>query len=517
MAEKMAEIIVIQGNNAVEMNQDKKRVAAYARVSSGSHEQEESFHNQVRYYTKLIASKPEWEYADIYADEAVTGTRADKREDFNRMLRDCEDGLIDIIITKSISRFARNTADCLKTLEYLKGLGVTVIFEDNGFDTSKPMDATAITVGSSLAQEESQSIAINVRMGARNKMRNGTYIQTNAPYGYIYKDGELIINPEQAKVVVRIFNEYVSGKGTTEIARLLTELKIPNKQGIEKWSPNAVSYIISNVRYKGDALLQKTYTDGFPYRKRKNTGELDMYYLHNVNEPIVSKELFDTAYALLQERRQRFYHPQKESTDIFSRKIYCKNCGSPYRKKENGNWVCRTHDKDAERCSSKPINEETIKRAYILMHNRLKANYKSLLIPFIHQVEGIKNNKYEKEQIAELNIRIAQVSEKIVLINQLKDKNLADPSFYVKELDECSREMVELKSKKDKLLHSNRCSKIIAVTRELVKDMEKTESLGSFDKAMFKKHIERIYAGDGKISFKLINGIELEIEESEVY
>ena len=512
----MAEIIVIQGNNAMEIKQERLRVAAYARVSSGSIEQEDSFHNQVQYYTKLIASNPEWEYADIYADEAVTGTRADKRDDFNRMLRDCEDGLIDLIITKSISRFARNTADCLKVLEYLKGLGVTVIFEDNGFNTSRPMDATAITVGSSLAQEESQSIALNVRMGTRNKMRNGTYIQTNAPYGYTYKDGKLIVNPEQAKVVVRIFNEYVSGKSTTEIARGLIRDEVINKHGKVKWTSANIGYIISNVRYKGDALLQKSYTDGFPYRQRKNTGELDMYYLHNVNEPIVSAELFDMAYALLEERRQKFYHPKRETADVFSKMIYCPSCGSPYRKKENGNWVCRTHDSDSSKCSAKPVNEEMIKKAYILMYNKLKANYKSLLIPFIHQVEAIKNNQYEKEQIAELNIQIARISEKTVLINQLKDKNLADPSFYIKELDECSREMVELKSKKDKLLHSNRYSKIIALTKEIIKDIEKTGAMSRFDKAMFKKHTEKIYAENGIITFRLINGMELEIEESEV-
>ena len=206
------------------------------------------------------------------ADEGITGTRQDKRDDFNRMMQDAEGGKLDLIVVKSISRFARNTVDCIRAVEKLNKLGVAVKFEDGGLNTSTPTDAAAIKVSSALAQEESQSIALNVRIGTRNKMRNGTYIQVNAPYGYSYKDKQLIINEEQAEVVRKIFTEYIAGKGTTEIAKMLTELKIPNKNGKEKWSPSAISYIISNVRYKGDALLQKSYTDGFPYIKIKKTG-----------------------------------------------------------------------------------------------------------------------------------------------------------------------------------------------------------------------------------------------------
>ena len=511
----MAEVIVIQ-NDLGKPEKKRLRVGAYARVSSNSLEQEDSFHNQVRYYTKHITSNPEWEFVDIYADEGITGTRQDKRDDFNRMIQDAEDGKLDLIVVKSISRFARNTVDCIKAVERLNKLGVAVKFEDGGYDTATPTDAAAIKIGSALAQEESQSIALNVRIGTRNKMRNGTYIQVNAPYGYSYKDKSLVINEEQAEIVRKIFAEYIAGKGTTEIAKLLTDLQIPNKNGKEKWSPSAISYIISNVRYKGDALLQKSYTDGFPYKKIKNTGELDMYYLHNANEPIVTAEIFDMANSLLEKRQKKFTHTTYGNAGIFTKKIYCKNCGTPYKHKGDGIWTCRTHDVSIENCNAQPVTEETIKKAYILMHNRLRANYKHILIPFINQIEAMKTNQTEKDAVSEINIQIAQVSERVMMINRLKENNLADPSFYMQELNECDRRALELKAKKNKILHENRYSKIITDTKELVKDLEKSGSVCTFDTESFKKYIEKIYITDNEIIFVLKNGIELEIEKQEV-
>lgn len=511
----MSEVIVIQ-SDLRKTEKQRLRVGAYARVSSNSLEQEDSFHNQVRYYTKYITFNHEWEFVDIYADEGITGTRQDKRDDFNRMIQDAEDGKLDLIVVKSISRFARNTVDCIRAVEKLNKLGVAVKFEDGGLNTSTPTDAAAIKVSSALAQEESQSIALNVRIGTRNKMKNGTYIQVNAPYGYSYKDKKLIINEEQAEVVRKIFEEYMAGKGTTEIARSLTELRIPNKNGKEKWSASAISYIISNVRYKGDALLQKSYTDGFPYKKIKNTGELDMYYLHNANEPIVSAEIFDMANTLLEKRQKKFTHTTYGNTGIFTKMIYCKNCGTPYKHKGDGVWTCRTHDINIEKCNAQPVTEELIKKAYILMYNRLKANYKHILIPFVNQIEAMKNNQSEKDAITELNIQIAQVSERVMMINRLKDNNLADPSFYMQELNECDRRMMELKARKNKILHENRYSKIVTDTKGLVKELEKSDSICTFDTEGFKKHIQKLYITDNEITFVLKNGIELEIEKQEV-
>ena len=491
-------------------------VASYCRVSTDKDDQANSFESQRRYFKEYIARQPDWELYKVYADEGITGTRQDKRDDFNRMIQDAEDGKLDLIVVKSISRFARNTVDCIRSVEKLNKLGVTVKFEDGGLNTATPTDAAAIKVGSALAQEESQSISLNVKIGTRNKMRNGTYIQVNAPYGYSYKGKSLVINGEQAEIVRKIFAEYIAGKGTTEIAKLLTELKVPNKNGKEKWSPSAISYIISNVRYKGDALLQKSYTDGFPYKKIKNTGELDMYYLHNANEPIVSAELFDMANTLLEKRQKKFTHTTYGNTGIFTKMIYCKNCGTPYKHKGDRVWTCRTHDVNIDKCNAQPVTEELIKKAYILMYNRLKANYKHILIPFINQIEAMKNNQSEKDAITELNIQIAQVSERVMMINRLKDNNLADPSFYMQELNECDRRMMELKARKNKILHENRYSKIVTDTKGLVKELEKSDSICTFDTEGFKRHIQKVYITDNEITFVLKNEIELEIEKQEV-
>lgn len=511
----MAEVVVIQ-NDIRKTEKQKFRVGAYARVSSNSLRQEDSFHNQVRYYTKYITSNPEWEFTDIYADEGITGTRQDKRNEFNRMIQDAENGKLDLIIVKSISRFARNTVDCIKAVEKLNRLGVAVKFEDSGLNTATPTDAAAIKIGSALAQEESQSISLNVKIGTRNKMRNGTYIQVNAPYGFTYKDKTLVINEEQAEVVRKIFKEYIAGKGTDRIAKMLTELKIPNKNGKEKWTAASISYIISNVRYKGDALLQKSYTDGFPYKKVKNTGELDMYYLHNANEPIVSIEIFDAANTLLEKRRKKFAHKTYENNGIFTKMIYCKNCGTPYKHKSGDVWTCRTHDTDTEKCNAMPITEKIIKKAYILMFNRLKTNCKHILIPFINQIEAMKTNNSEKDVVAEINIQTAHISERIMMINRLKDNNLADPSFYMRELNDCDRQMTELKEKKNKILNENRYSEIISETRGIIKELENSDFICNFDSENFKRYTQKIYITDDVITFILKNGIELEIEKQEV-
>ncbi|MBE7049100.1 MAG: hypothetical protein E7393_07085 [Ruminococcaceae bacterium] len=241
-----------------------------------------------------------------------------------------------------------------------------------------------------------------------------------------------------------------------------------------------------------------------------------LLHLHNVNEPIVSPEIFDLANSLLEKRQKKFTHHTYGNAGIFTKKIYCQNCGTPYKHKNDGVWTCRTHDVSIEKCNAQPVTEELIKKAYILMYNRLKANYKHILIPFINQIEAMKTNQSEKDAVSELNIQIAQVSERVMMINRLKDNNLADPSFYIQELNECDRRMMELKARKNKILHENRYSKIISDTKMLVKELEKNESISIFDSDGFKQNIQKILMSDNEITFVLKNGIELEIEKQEV-
>jgi site-specific DNA recombinase len=254
--ENTARVITIA---AIEQPQDiRLRVAAYARVSSSSDEQLNSFAAQNRYYTELISGKDNWQLVDIYADEGITGTSTEKRDDFKRMLRDCERGLIDRILVKSISRFARNTTECLETVRSLKARGVSVYFEKEGIDTGKVSGEMLTAVFASLAQAESESISKNMRWSYQKRMQMGTYIPSSMPYGYALKNGEITIDPEEADVVRKIYDMYLSGSGKITIAKSLNRREIFNRQH-KPWNSSAILYILSNERYIGDSIWQKTY------------------------------------------------------------------------------------------------------------------------------------------------------------------------------------------------------------------------------------------------------------------
>lgn len=232
------------------------RVAAYCRVSSDSADQLNSFAAQNAYYTALIAENPDWELVDIYADRGITGTSADKREDFQRLLADCKRGRIDKILVKSISRFARNTKDCLKATRELKEIGVGVCFEEQNIDTSNMTGELLTAAFSAIAQKESESISQNIRWSYQHRMKSGNFITCKAPFGYRLKDGMLEIYEPEAEIVRTIFSQYLAGQSKDEIAAMVTALGVPTRDGKGYWQHSSISYILRNERYVGDALLQ---------------------------------------------------------------------------------------------------------------------------------------------------------------------------------------------------------------------------------------------------------------------
>ena len=254
----------------------KLRVAAYARVSSDSADQLNSFATQVAYYTDFIQSKDEWEFAGLYADEAVSGTTADKRDDFQRLLADCRAGKIDRILVKSISRFARNTLDCLQTVRELRQLGVAVEFEKEGIDTGNMGSEMLLSILGSAAQEESLSISKNLKWSYRRRMRSGDFITSKDLLGYFFKNNTLVPNPKEVPIVEYIFNSYLSGKGTEEIAAELNAANLKtDKKPSGRWHSTMIRYILSNEKYIGDSLVQKRYTpEELPLRQKRNSGEL---------------------------------------------------------------------------------------------------------------------------------------------------------------------------------------------------------------------------------------------------
>ena len=276
-----------QTNLAENLELQKKRVAAYCRVSTDQEEQLSSYEAQVNYYTNYIEKNPDYELAGIYADEGITGTTTKKREQFNRMIKDCNAGKIDMIITKSISRFARNTLDCLNFVRQLKDLGVGVMFEKENIFTLDGKGEVLLSILSSLAQDESRSISENSTWGIRRRFEQGKlHINHTKFLGYDKdKNGNLVVNEKQAKIVRRIYKEFLDGKGANRIARDLELSGVPNWNGKAKWYEGSIRKMLTNEKYKGDALLQKTYTVDFLSKKRAdNNGEVPQYYVEDSHE-----------------------------------------------------------------------------------------------------------------------------------------------------------------------------------------------------------------------------------------
>ena len=283
-----------------------QRLAAYCRVSSNSEDQLHSFAAQLRYYTNYEKQHPDVKLVGIYADEGLSGTSMKKRAEMNRLIQDCEQGKIDRIIVKSISRFARNTQDLLQTLRLLKTNGVTVFFEEQGIDTAQLNSELFLTFPGMIAQQESESISGNMRWSYKKRMESGEFNTCSPAYGFDLVDGKLVVNQSEAAVIRRIFDMYLQGIGKERIADILNEEGVPKKRDTKRWNQRMISYILINERYMGDALLQKFYTtDTLPYKKRPNKGEKTKYYVEDAGPAIVSKEVFEAAKALSQKRAWR--------------------------------------------------------------------------------------------------------------------------------------------------------------------------------------------------------------------
>lgn len=358
----------------------KLRVAAYARVSTEQDEQESSYEAQVDFYTRHIRSNPDWEFVGVFADRGITGTNTKNRDEFNRMIELALAGGIDLILTKSISRFARNTVDTLQTVRNLKAAGVEVIFEKENLHTFDPKCEVMLTIMSSLAQEESRSISENVRWGQQKSMRDGkVHVAYSRFLGYRKgADGRLEIVEEEAKIIRMIYEMFIAGKTIRSIAEHLTEEGISTPAGKRIWSVSTIRSILSNEKYKGDALLQKTYTvDYLTKEVRKNDGEVRQYLVENSHDPIIEPEVFDHVQALLPQRaktraKTRGNHP-------FVGRIICGDCGEFYghkvwRIRSTGEhydvWYCN-HKYDGVRCMTPPLREDDIQTAFISLLERL--------------------------------------------------------------------------------------------------------------------------------------------------
>lgn len=502
----MATITVIQPSIMTETT--KRRVVAYCRVSSSSEDQLNSYQAQLTYYSHKFENSTTEELVDLYADEGITGTREDKRDEFQRMMKDCRRGKIDRIYTKSISRFARNTKDCLKNLRELKSLGITVMFEKENIDTANMTDEIMITILSGLAQEESVSISKNMKWSYRKRMESGRFVTNNAPFGYRLENHRLVVHEQEAEVVREIFAYYLSGHGAYRTALHINE-KYPQ---FRKWNSYSIQYMLKNEKYIGDALLQKTYTpDSLGSHSKENRGQESQFYVEQTHEPIIEKSMFTAAQELLQSQRIEQSEYQEHH---FSRKIRCMECGHYYRRKHwNGitYWICTIHDRNTTECSSVRLREKEIEQAFMTMHNKLLYHYRSILLPIQQMLQELKCKKYDgNAQIMDIHKEIAKLREQNHVIARLRTKGFMDDAKFQEQTKELNAKIKKLQAELKKLTRSDDEDDVLEKLDMLIDYFEKREQMMvSFEPDTFDSMVDRITADNTELTFHLLGGIEL--------
>ena len=379
------------------------RVAAYARVSTDAEEQSSSFEAQKDYYERLINETPGWTFAGIYADRGITGTSTEHRAGFLAMMEDCRAGKIDRILTKSVSRFARNTVDSLNAIRELKGLGIGVDFEKENIFTLDSKGEFLITIMSSLSQEESRSISENVRWGIKKRMSDGKYSVTYSHFiGYDRgADGKMVINENEANIVRFIFRSRLQGYSDTATANRLMELGVPAPYGGEKWSPTVVRHMLSNEKMKGDALIQKSYVADFlDKRQRKNKGEVQQYYVTGGHEAIIDPVLFDH----VQETVKASIEDERGFSGVnpWSTKLVCGKCGNYFRIKHRhykACWECRDGYKKPDPCKNSYIYE-TARDWHVKEIMRTALNKRLDVVETVNGIiDRVVKNKVRKERV----------------------------------------------------------------------------------------------------------------------
>ena len=438
----------------------KRRVAAYARVSTDHEEQLTSYEAQVSYYTDYIKQHSEWEFVRVYADEGLSDCSTAKREGFKQMIADALAGRIDLIITKSVSRFARNTVDSLSTIRELKEHHVECYFEKESIWTFDGRGELLISIMSSLAQEESRSISENVIWGQRKRMADG---KPNVPFsrflGYNRgTDGKMIVNKEEAGIVREIYSLFLSGLTPHTIAKKLTAQGIRTPAGKEKWHSSTVKSILTNEKYKGDALLQKTYTSDFLTKKKKmNHGEIPMYYVEGSHKGIVTPEVFDAVQTEMEKRQSR--KSRYNGVDILASKLICGECGCFYSPKVWHStdryrrivYQCSHKYKNQSRCTTPHLTAEEIRMFFIQAVNHLIQNCDEIISNLkegMKMVSDCTALEQECDCMKEETVLLAEMVENIIMENA---RTALDQTEYRKRYDDLSERYEEAKAKYESL------------------------------------------------------------------
>ena len=502
----------------------KRRTAGYARVSTDSDEQFTSYEAQIDYYTKFIQARDDWEFVKVYTDAGISATNTKHRDGFKKMVQDALDGKIDLIVTKSVSRFARNTVDSLTTVRKLKEHGTEIYFEKENIFTFDSKGELLITIMSSLAQEESRSISENVTWGQRKRFADG---KVSMPYkqflGYEKgADGTPIINEEEATIVRLIYTLFLEGKTPAGICRYLDAQGIPTPSGKMKWSQTTVNSMLANEKYKGDALLQKKFTVDFLMKKMKpNEGEVPQYYVEHSHEAIISPVEWDMVQAEIARRKSlgRAY----SGNSVFSSKLVCGDCGGFFGQKvwhstdtyRKVIWRCNSKFKGEKKCATPHLDTDTIQQKFLIAYNRLMESRDSV-------VSDCELMRTAISDCTALDTEIDRLTEEITVVAELV-------KACVKENAASAQSQADYTKKFNALVkrYETANKRVDELSAERMRKQDRDRELRLFIQSIKEQPLvleewnERLWVGllekatvfhDGRMVFEFKNGAEIEVE-----
>ena len=513
----MKRITKIEENNALSVK-TKTRVAAYCRVSTASDEQLISLDTQKAHYEDYIKSNSEWEYAGVFFDEGITGTKKECRDGLNSLIDSCEKGLVDLVITKSISRFSRNTTDCLKLVRKLIGLNVTVIFEKENINTMDSKGEVLLTIMASLAQQESESLSQNVKMGMQFRFQKGeVQVNHNRFMGYTKdEDGHLIIEPTEAEIVKRIYREYLQGASLKQIGDGLMKDGILTGAGKPKWRPESVKKILKNEKYIGDALLQKTYTVDVLTKKRvKNNGIVPQYYVENSHKPIIPRDL----YMQVQEemlRRSNLHSGVNRKKRVYSSKyalssiVYCSKCGDIYRRiawnnrgKHSTVWRCVNRVEHGPDCCDAPtVQEEELQNAVVKAINTALGGKDEMLTALEKNIAMVLALE-DETSMESLDAKLEELQQELLKrANARQDyEDLADEIDLLREQKQnAMAENAEREGLKQR----------IAEMQQFLAGQ--TEQIEEYDENLVRRMVEKITVYEDKYAVEFKSGMEIDVK-----
>ena len=529
-------VIVIPAKEELPQDQEKKknlRVAAYCRVSTKKDEQLNSYENQKAYYTEKIMANPDWTMADIFADEGITGTSACKRKDFLRMIRQCRQGKIDMILAKSVSRFARNTVDTLNYTRELRGMGIPVIFEEQNINSIYPESEFLITIHGAFAQSESEGISSRVKWGKHQAMRTGkANIQYKTLLGYEKNpDGEMVVNAEQAETVRRIYEMYLSGQTLRSIKEALESGGFKNSAGTMEWTTSNLRTILSDEKYCGDVLLQKTFIqDCISKKVIKNTGQLPMYLIQNHHEAIIPRDRFDAVQVELARRKTLTSSTKKSAPTGMSRYsgkyalsglLFCGECGTAYRRvvwtqhgEKRAVWRCSSRlDYGKKYCKESPtLDESPLQQAVLAAINASMSGRKVLADQLVDAMEQ------ELAPVPGESMSLGDIDRAVTELGKQFDTLLAeaangDADEYAERFRTISTTMEELKRRKAAILGIRQEQEQISRRIHAAASAMTAATVGitEWDDGVVYQMLEKVTVLTGnriKVTFR--NGVEIE-------